>query len=73
MKNIILYVIFLMSVSKKRIFTLAAFLFGYSFSYYLVDILKYKNKSDKIHQFFSNYNKQYGRSYCSNYGKIKRN
>ena len=62
-----------MSVSKKIIFTLAAFLFGYSFSYYLVDILKYKNKSDKIHQFFSNYNKQYGRSYRSNYGKIKRN
>ena len=62
-----------MIMSEKMFVILGAFLFGYSFGYYLFGISKYKNNKDEIHQFFSSYNKQYGSSYRSNYEKIRRN
>ena len=62
-----------MIMSVKMFVILGAFLFGYSFGYYLFEISKYKNNKDEIHQFFSCYNKQYGSSYRSNYEKIRRN
>ena len=62
-----------MIMSGKMFLILGAFLFGYSFRYYLFEILKYENNKDEINQFFSSYNKQYGSSYRSNYEKIRRN
>ena len=40
------------SVSADRGF----FLCGYSFGYYMIDYLRYKNKKKEIEDFFKNYN-----------------
>ena len=53
----ILFVLLILIISEKLCIFLAAFLFGYIFGYNLFEILKYRNKKDEIHEFFSSYKK----------------
>ena len=49
-----------MFVTQRMFMIIAAFLSGYSFSYYSFEIFKYNNQKDDIDKFFSSYNKKYG-------------
>ena len=68
------FVILIMILLPKKIFQLiGAFLCGYSFGYYMVEYLRYKNKKEEIEEFFSNYNKYYGSKYTDAFRKDSRN
>ena len=53
-----------MILLPEKIFQLiGVFLYGYSFGYYIIEYLRYKNKKEEIEKFLSNYNKYYGSKY----------
>ena len=70
----VFYVILIMILLPEKIFQLiGAFLCGYSFGYYMVEHLRYKNKKEEIEELFSNCNKYYGSRYRSAFRKDARN
>ena len=69
-----IYVILIMILLPENIFQLIdVLLCGYSFGYYMIEYLRYKNKKEEIEEFFSNYNKYYGSKYRSAFRKDARN
>ena len=47
-------------VPEKMFLLIGAFVFGYCFGYYTLEIFKYKNRKEEIHEFFLRYNKKDG-------------
>ena len=63
-----------MILLPEKIFQLiGVFLCGYSFGYYMVEYLRYKNKKEEIEDSFSNYSKYYCSKYRSAFRKDARN
>ena len=45
---------------KKVFLPIGSFVFGYCFGYFTFEMFKYKNRKEKIYEFFLSYNKKYG-------------
>ena len=52
------YILLIIILVPEKVFQLIGFFFlcGYSFGYYMIDYLRYKNKKKEIEDFFKNYN-----------------
>ena len=62
MKNLILVLLLILIMSEKICIALVAFLAGYIVGYNLFEVFKFRNKKDKIDDFFSSYKKKYSTS-----------
>ena len=60
MKKCLLVILYLIFINERMFMIITAFLVGYSFGYYLFEILRHKNSKDDIEDFFSSYNRKYG-------------
>ena len=67
MNKKILILLFLISISETFFIPLISFVCGYCAGYYFYDLIRPKNSTEDIVQFFSSYNKKYG--FVSSYAK----
>ena len=60
MNKKILILLFLLGISETFFITLISFVGGYCVGYYFYDLIRPKNSTEHIVQFFSSYSKEYG-------------